>query len=143
MRAVLAAILLLLCAPAHAGTVTVPSAAGPITVAAEVAERFTGFIADVVARGFRGQVHCLAHGGHIRNSNHYWGGACDFAQRGWGLTVRPMYAVRDLAAKWGLRDGCSFRDCGHIDVPRQAYAGAGRIVSHHRMGRHVRRYARA
>jgi hypothetical protein len=26
-----------------------------------------------------------------------------------------MYHVGDLAAKWGLRDGCSFGDCGHID----------------------------
>lgn len=143
MRAVLAVLLLLSvasCTPAYAGgIVSVSTMAGAITVASNVADRFSGFIGDVVARGFRGRVHCFARGGHVRHSNHYTGQACDFAQRGWGRTVAPMYHVRDLAAKWGLRDGCSFGDCGHIDLPRLRLV----VVSRHRVGRHYRRYARA
>lgn len=140
MRAVLAALLLLSAAcHARADILSIATAAGSITVASTVAERFTGFIGDVVARGFRGPVHCFARGGHVRHSNHYTGQACDFAQRGWGRTVAPMYHVRDLAAKWGLRDGCSFGDCGHIDLPRLRLV----VVSRHRVGRHYRRYAGA
>lgn len=87
-----------------------------ITVASSVADRFQAFIADVRARGFKGRIHCFATRGHVRNSLHYSGRACDFAQRGWGKTVAVMYRVADLAAKHGLRDGCTFRDCGHIDT---------------------------
>lgn len=94
------------------------TAAGSIVIACGLADKMSGFISDVVARGFKGRVHCFALGGHVRNSLHYRAEACDFAQRGWGKTVRPMYHVRDLAAKWGLRDGCSFGDCGHIDSGR-------------------------
>lgn len=103
--------------------VTVKAATGEmITVAASIEAQMTGFITDVVARGFRGRIRCYATGGHVRRSNHYWGGACDFAQRGWGKTAPVMYRVADLAAKWGLRDGCTFRDCGHIDAPRMRLA---------------------
>lgn len=101
------------------GLVAVQAATGAtITVASSIADQMQGFITDVVARGFRGRIHCFATGGHVRRSNHYWGGACDFAQRGWGKTVGVMYHVRDLTEKWGLRDGCTFGDCGHIDAPR-------------------------
>ncbi|MBI1202523.1 MAG: hypothetical protein GC182_08435 [Rhodopseudomonas sp.] len=94
------------------------TAAGPIVIACGLRRQMVGFIADVVARGFKGRVHCFALGGHVRYSLHYRAEACDFAQRGWGKTVRPMYRVADLARKWGLRDGCTFRDCGHIDSGR-------------------------
>lgn len=95
--------------------------AGAVTVARDAAAKFEGFIRDVVARGFQGPVHCYSATGHVRHSLHHSGRACDFAQRGWGKTVRPMYHVADLAAKWGLRDGCGFRDCGHIDTGRPAH----------------------
>jgi hypothetical protein len=102
------------------GVVTVNTAAGlPITVASAAAPKFEGFIADLVASGYQPrQIHCLAHGGHVRDSNHYWGGACDIDQSGRGRTAGRMYHVADLARKWGLRDGCTFGDCGHVDVPR-------------------------
>jgi len=29
-----------------------------------------------------------------------------------------MYRVGDLTRKYGLRNGCSFSDCGHIDLGR-------------------------
>lgn len=119
-------------APAHRDLVTISTAGGPVTVAPSAAEKFRGFIGDVVARGFRGRINCFARGGHVRGSLHYSGQACDFAQHGWGKTVHPMYRVADLAAKWGLRDGCTFRDCGHIDTGRALTA------AHH----HGRRYAR-
>jgi hypothetical protein len=99
---------------------TVNTAAGiPITVASSAASKFEGFISDLVASGYKPrQIHCLAHGGHVRDSNHYWGGACDIDQSARGRTAGRMYHVAELANKWGLRDGCSFGDCGHVDVPR-------------------------
>jgi hypothetical protein len=110
------------------GLETVSSAAGPITVAPSFAASIQGFIADVVARGFKGPVHCFSLSrSHVPGSLHFTGNACDFAQRGWGKTVALMYHVRDLALKWGLRDGCTFGDCGHIDSgtreARLAYNG--------------------
>lgn len=102
---------------ASGGIVTVPTAAGiPITVAAGLAHRFAGFIADLVANGYKpSHIGCYASGGHVPNSRHYSGAACDIDQRGWGKTAAPMYHVAALAAKHGLRDGCSFGDCGHLD----------------------------
>lgn len=112
---------------ARRGLVSISTAAGRITVAPSFAPAIRGFIADVVARGFKGGVHCYASGGHVAGSLHYSGRACDFAQRGWGLTVRPMYRVADLARKWGLRDGCTFRDCGHIDSGDRLTVASRRI----------------
>lgn len=97
------------------GLVTVSTAAGSITVSPSFAPKIVPFVNAVVARGFRGRVHCYASGGHVRGSLHYSGQACDFAQSGWGRTVRPMYRVADLTNQYGLRNGCSFGDCGHID----------------------------
>ncbi|MBI1202595.1 MAG: hypothetical protein GC182_08805 [Rhodopseudomonas sp.] len=100
------------------------TAAGPIFIDCALAPQMKGFIRDVVARGFRGRVHCfsLSHS-HVPHSLHKRARACDFAQYGWGKTVRVMHHVADLARKWGLRDGCSFHgrrgpDCGHIDSGR-------------------------
>lgn len=117
--------------PAHdrgrggADLVTVQTAAGiPIRVAADVAGRFAGFISDLVSRGIVPRtIHCYARGGHVRNSRHYTGRACDFD--GSANKWEPMRRgrVTELAAKWGLHDGCSYRlrrgvaDCGHIDAP--------------------------
>ena len=98
------------------GMVTVPTAAGSITVASHLANRFQALIADFVAAGYKPRrIGCLAHGGHVPNSRHYAGAACDFDQRGWGLTTSFMYRARAIIAKHGFRDGCSFNDCGHVD----------------------------
>jgi hypothetical protein len=111
------------------GYCTEATAAGPITIDCALAPRMKGFIADVVARGFQGRVHCFSLSRtHVPGSLHKTARACDFAQHGWNKTVRVMYRVGDLAAKWGLRDGCSFGgrrgpDCGHID------GGGGRNVA--------------
>jgi hypothetical protein len=96
--------------------VTVSTAAGWITVASHLAERFQALIADFVAHGYKPRhIGCLAHGGHVPHSRHYAGAACDFDQRGWGLTHPFMYHARAIIARHGLRDGCSFNDCGHVD----------------------------
>lgn len=108
--------------------VTIETAAGPVTVAPAFAAPIRGFIGDVVARGFKGRVKCFSLSrSHVPRSLHFSGNACDFAQRGWNRTVRVMYRVDDLARKWGLRNGCSFRDCGHID----AGSAVVRRHSHH------------
>jgi hypothetical protein len=96
--------------------VTVSTAAGKITVASSIAERFQALIADFVAHGYKPRsIGCLAHGGHVPHSRHYAGAACDFDQRGWGKTVAFMYSAHAIIARHGLRDGCSFGDCGHVD----------------------------
>jgi hypothetical protein len=100
--------------------VTVPTAAGiAITVQRKLVPNFQGFVDDLVKIGYTPKhIGCWAPvGTHVRNSNHYHGGACDFDQTGWGRTAPQMYHIASLASKWGLRDGCSFRrsDCGHVD----------------------------
>jgi hypothetical protein len=101
---------------ASGGMVTVSTAAGRITVARSLAGRFQALIADFVANGYRPKhIGCLAHGGHVPNSRHYAGAACDFDQRGWGKTVGFMYHAHAIIARHGLHDGCSFGDCGHVD----------------------------
>ncbi len=98
------------------GIVTVPTAAGPITVASHLASRFQALIADFAAAGYKPKrIGCFARGGHVPNSRHYAGAACDFDQRGWGLTAPFMYHARAIIARHGFRDGCSFNDCGHVD----------------------------
>ena len=127
----LTAVLCLFSGAARADLVTVRTAAGPITIASDVAHKFTALIDDLVAHGFHGRVHCFAAHGHVKHSLHHTGRACDFAQTGWNRTVRPMYSSTALIQAHGLRDGCTFRhprkDCGHVDAglsrtPRTAFA---------------------
>ena len=101
--------------------ITMSTAAGPIRVNAAHASQFIGAIGDLVAAGFRGHVNCFARGGHVRHSLHYTGEACDFAQLGRNVVApgaRIMYHAHAILARWGLRDGCSFHDCGHADTGR-------------------------
>jgi hypothetical protein len=116
----LTAVLCLFSGVARADLVTVRTAAGPITVASDVAHRFVSLIDDLVARGFHGRVHCYSTShSHVKHSQHFSGRACDFAQRGWNKTVHPMYSSTALIQAHGLRDGCTFhsrKDCGHVDA---------------------------
>lgn len=127
----------------HGDLITVSTAAGmSITVSPSFAPKIEGFIHDLVLEGYHpGQIHCFASGGHVVHSLHYSGNACDFDQSGWGKTARMMYHVQALADKWGLRNGCEFRDCGHIDA---GFSGT-RLAQYrprHYARRYVHRYAR-
>ena len=109
--------------------VTVDTAAGiSIRVAADFAASIGGFITDLVARGVHpGRIHCFAATGHARHSLHHSGHACDFDGSANRFEDMNRNRVSDLAAKWGLRDGCEFDDCGHIDAGFASFASARRI----------------
>jgi len=108
--------------------VTVPTAAGiPITVARHLAPRFQALIADFVAHGYTPRrIGCYASYGHVPNSRHYAGAACDFDG---SLSRSPFmrsYIAAKIIQKHHFRNGCSFvapfygiRDCGHVDDGRR------------------------
>jgi hypothetical protein len=117
------------------------TAAGNITVAAGAAAKFKKLIAALVAKGFRGDVGCYAGSGHIAHSLHHTGNACDFAQTEKNRTVAIMYHSGALIRSFGLRDGCSFGDCGHVDTGT-AFADRGQHSVRHRYARSERRHVR-
>jgi hypothetical protein len=122
----------------HPPLVTVSTAAHiMITVAPAVAERFVGLIRDLVAAGYNPKnITCYAAHGHIPNSLHHTGEACDIDQSGWNRTSGFMYHAHSIIVANGLRDGCDFhsrKDCGHVDT--------GRSVASHTQ--HHRYYASA
>ncbi len=123
------------------GTVTIQTATNPITVSSRIAGSMRDLIADLVAHGFRGSVTCLASG-HMPGSLHHIGEACDFAQLRRNV-VAPgagiMYHASAIIAAHGLRDGCSFRDCGHVDSGRMLLGARAQWIPH---AGHVRRMAR-
>jgi tetratricopeptide (TPR) repeat protein len=99
-----------------ANLVTVNTAAGSITVASYLAQRFKALIADLAAHGYKPHnVGCYNSTGHVAYSRHYQGAACDFDQWGRNLTVPFMHHASAIIHKHGFRDGCDFGDCGHID----------------------------
>jgi hypothetical protein len=111
---------------AYSGLVTVQTAAGiRITVASHLAGQFQALVEDFVAAGYRPRrIGCFAHGGHVRNSRHYAGAACDFDQRGWGKTVAFLCTARahQIIVAHGFRDGREFGDQGHVDDGGVRYA---------------------
>jgi len=126
-----------------AGCVVRDTLAGIISVSARNADKFVDTINELWNAGFRGPVNCAAAGGHVRNSRHYSGNACDLAQTGWGKTVAFMYHQEAAAiiAKHGLHNGCSFRDCGHIsdgEGGRHHYASRKVHYVHHRHTHYAR-----
>lgn len=89
-----------------------------ICVDPRFAERFLTFFAGLKARGVRvTSIVCQAYG-HAPGSNHIGGGACDVNQRARNRTIPAMYHAGDLIRAAGLYDGCSFRDCGHVEAMR-------------------------
>src|ERR1700692_548375 len=137
---------------AGGGTVTIETAANPITVAAGIAGPMRDLIADLVADGFRAHATCLASG-PMPGSLHHTGEACDFAQLSRNV-VAPgagiMYHASSIIAAHGLRDGCSFHDCGHVDDGRMLNARAQwipgaagvRLAARRYGGHHLYRVAR-
>src|SRR5690348_13821616 len=89
-----------------------------ICVDPRFAERFLIFFASLKARGVKvTEIVCQAYG-HAPGSNHIGGGACDVNQRRKNVTIPAMYHAGDLIRAAGLYDGCSFRDCGHVEAMR-------------------------
>lgn len=107
------------------------TAAGPIRVAAHLADAFKGLIADFVEAGYKPtRVHCWAPvGTHVAHSNHYLGAACDFNQTGWGKTDSFMYTAKasELIHKWHFRNGGAFADWGHVDAVGGTLANYGLV----------------
>lgn len=101
------------------GLVTVNTAAGiKITVHPAFAHKFQKLIATLVAQGHKPRfITCYAKG-HVSGSNHHWGGACDIDQTAWNRTSGFMYRAGAAIQSAGLYDGCSFRDCGHVEAMR-------------------------
>lgn len=100
------------------------------TVVAHAAEKFRGLFRDLIALGYNlGSPGCYSPTGHMRNSLHHWGGACDlFNQVGRNITAlrQPPPSVQvELAARHGLTSGCAWRspDCGHFDLSGIGMAG--------------------
>lgn len=96
---------------AHGGYVTVPTAAGiDIKVSADFAPKAQAAIAAAVAEGMRfRRINCFdLRRTHKALSNHKTGDACD---------TYPSIPARIVRAA-GLRSGCDFADCPHIDNAR-------------------------
>lgn len=118
--------------------------AGPIRVAAAYADRFVGFINALVRDGHKPKdIGCYSPTGHMHNSKHHWGGACDIEQDSRNKTASYMYHVAALAHEYGLTDGCEWRnpDCGHVEVPGGGHYARRTHLAHHHF--HHRHYAGA
>jgi hypothetical protein len=100
------------------GCVVKETKAGPVAVSASDGNKLVEAINALWDEGFRGPVHCAApNGTHVRHSLHHTGRACDMAQTGWGRSAaKIMYHASAILARFGVNDGCTFRDCGHISV---------------------------
>ena len=102
--------------------VTVQTAYGfNITVHPAYASKFLKFFALLKERGYKVPANitrCWApRGTHVPGSNHYIGAACDI-QTGWNRGPEFVYHMNDIVEQAGLFNGCSFRDCGHVEAVR-------------------------
>ena len=100
--------------------VTVRTAYGfNITVHPAYASKFEKFFALLKERGYKVPANitkCWApHGTHVAGSNHYIGAACDI-QTGWNRGPEFVYHMNDIVKQAGLYNGCTFRDCGHVEA---------------------------
>jgi hypothetical protein len=100
-------------------TISVQTAYGiSICVDPKHSDKFVKFFASLKERGCAvKEIVCQAYG-HAPGSNHIGGGACDVDQRSRNRTSACMYHASDLIRAAGLYDGCSFRDCGHVEAMR-------------------------
>ncbi|MGA9054003.1 MAG: hypothetical protein WB422_21790, partial [Pseudolabrys sp.] len=92
-----------------------------ITVHPAYASKFQKFFALLKERGYKVPANitkCWApHGTHVAGSNHYIGAACDI-QTGWNRGPEFVYHMNDIVKQAGLYNGCTFRDCGHVEAVR-------------------------
>lgn len=102
--------------------VTVQTAYGfNITVHPAYASKFLKFFALLKEHGYKVPANitrCWApRGTHVAGSNHYIGAACDI-QTGWNRGPAFVYHMDDIVKQAGLYNGCTFRDCGHVEAVR-------------------------
>ena len=113
--------------------VTVQTAYGfNITVHPAYASKFQKFFALLKERGYKVPANitkCWApHGTHVPGSNHYIGAACDI-QTGWNRGPEFVYHMNDIVTQAGLFNGCSFRDCGHVEAVRGTHNRAPNLYA--------------
>jgi len=113
--------------------VTVQTAYGfNITVHPAYASKFQKFFTLLKDRGYRvppNIIKCWApRGTHVAGSNHYIGAACDI-QTGWNRGPEFVYHMSDVIKQAGLYDGCSFRDCGHVEAIRGTHNRAPNLYT--------------
>ena len=113
--------------------VTVQTAYGfNITVHPAYASKFQKFFALLKERGYKVPAHmtkCWApHGTHVAGSNHYIGAACDI-QTGWNRGPEFVYHMNDIVKQAGLYNGCTFRDCGHVEAVRGTHNRAPNLYA--------------
>ena len=113
--------------------VTVQTAYGfNITVHPAYASKFQKFFALLKERGYKVPAHmtkCWApHGTHVAGSNHYIGAACDI-QTGWNRGPEFVYHMNDIVEQAGLYNGCTFRDCGHVEAVRGTHNRAPNLYA--------------
>ena len=112
--------------------VTVKTAFGfNITVHPAYAGKFQKFFALLKERGYKVPANitkCWApRGTHVAGSNHYIGAACDI-QKGWNRGPDFVYHMNDIVQA-GLYNGCSFRDCGHVEAVRGTHNRAPNLYA--------------
>jgi hypothetical protein len=113
--------------------VTVRTAYGfNITVHPAYASKFLKFFALLRERGYKVPANitrCWApRGTHVAGSNHYIGAACDI-QTGWNRGPEFVYHMGDIVKQAGLHNGCSFRDCGHVEAIRGTHNRAPNLYA--------------
>jgi hypothetical protein len=102
--------------------VTVQTAYGfNITVHPAYASKFLKFFALLKERGYKVSANITKcwtpQGTRVAGSNHYIGAACDI-QTGWNRGPNFVYHMNDIVEQAGLYNGCTFRDCGHVEAVR-------------------------
>jgi hypothetical protein len=65
---------------------------------------------------------------HVAGSNLYIGAACDI-QTGWNRGPEFVYHMNDIVKQAGLYNGCTFRDCGHVEAVRGTHNRAPNLYA--------------
>jgi hypothetical protein len=113
--------------------VTVQTAYGfNITVHPAYASKFQKFFALLKEHGYKVPANitkCWApYGTRVAGSNHYIGAACDI-QTGWNRGPDFVYHMNDIIKQAGLYNGCTFRDCGHVEAVRGTHNRAPNLYA--------------
>ena len=103
-----------------------------ITVHPAYASKFLKFFALLKERGYKVPANITKcwtpHGTRVAGSNHYIGAACDI-QTGWNRGPEFVYHMNDIITQAGLYNGCTFRDCGHVEAVRGTHNRAPNLYA--------------